>query len=107
MKQTIFSFIVALSLLVAPAAHATEVGFQGIQCQVPDKATEHSDSEKQDDGKMAKAGHHCCCQQISAQLPMALTVPQGMTNQTAVFLFKDEVVRSVVVGPPLKPPSRA
>ena len=106
MKQSILSFIMALSLLVAPVAHATEVGFQDTHSQMSDQITEHSDSEEQDSGNMAKAEHHCCCTQISAHLPIELTVHQSVADQ-AVFLFKDEVVRSVVIGPPLKPPSHA
>ena len=64
-------------------------------------------SEKQQDNdKMAEAGDHCCCPHVSAIPDLALAKPMAASSQTA-FVYEQDVTTSVVVGPPLKPPSHA
>ena len=62
MKKVILSLFIALSLLVAPIAHAAGMNCEGDNCQMTEQSKKQSKGEKQDDGKMANAGHHCCCQ---------------------------------------------
>jgi Ni/Co efflux regulator RcnB len=106
MKKIILSLFVAFSLLVAPIAHAAGVGCQGDNCQMSEQVKKHSDSKKQDNDKMAKAGHHCCCPHVSAIPDLAIAEPTTASSQT-VFVLEQDVTTSVVVGPPLKPPSHA
>jgi hypothetical protein len=106
MKKAILSLFVALSLLVAPIAHAYDMNCEGDNCQMTEKSDEQSKSEKQDDGKMANAGHHCCCPHVSAMPNLTVAEPMQVSSRT-IFVLEQDATTSVVVGPPLKPPSHA
>lgn len=98
------SLFVALSLLVAPIAHAAGMNCEGDSCQMSEQTKKQAKSEKQDDSKIAKAGHHCCCPHVSSIPNLAVTEPVSVSGQ-AVFVLEQDDMTSVVVGPPLKPPS--
>lgn len=111
MRNVILSLFVVFSLLSAPIAHASGVNCEGDNCQMTQKSETHSKSEKQDDGKqddgkMAKAGHHCCCPHVSAMPNLTVATPMTVSSRT-VFVLEQDATTSVVVGPPLKPPSHA
>jgi len=106
MKKTILSLFIAFSLLLAPVAHAAEMSCQGGECTMSEQVKKQSDTDTQDNGKVANSDHHCCCPHVSAQLHSNLGAPQKVSSQP-VFYSEDVAIDSVVVGPPLKPPSRA
>ena len=106
MKKTILSLFVAFTLLVAPIAHAAGMNCEGYNCQVSEQSKKQSKSEKQDDGKMANAEHHCCCPHVSSIPDLAMTEPMKVSSCT-IFVLEQDATTSVVVGPPLKPPSHA
>jgi hypothetical protein len=107
MKKIVLSLFVVLSLLVAPIAHASGMSCEGDNCQMSEQTKKQAKSEKQQDNdKMAKAGHHCCCPHVSAIPDLAISEPTTASSQT-VFVLEQDVTTSVVVGPPLKPPSHA
>jgi len=106
MKKIILSLFVALSLLVAPIAHAYDMNCEGDNCQMTEKSEKLSKSEKQDDGKMANDGHHCCCHHVSVMPNFTLAASMTVSSRT-VFVLEQDATTSVVVGPPLKPPSHA
>jgi hypothetical protein len=106
MKKIILSLFIAFSLLIAPIAHASGMNCEGDNCQMIQKSEKQSKSEKQDDSKMAKAGHHCCCPHFSAMPNLNVAEPITVSSRT-VFVLEQDATTSVVVGPPLKPPSHA
>lgn len=106
MKKAALSLFVVFSLLVAPIAHASAMICEGDNCQMTEQSKKQFDSEKQDNDKMAEAGHHCCCPHVSAIPDSALAAPQTASD-SAAFDFHQDATTSVVVGPPLKPPSHA
>jgi hypothetical protein len=107
MKKSLLSLFVAFTLLLAPIAHAFDVGCEGDNCQMSEQVKKDSKSEKQQDNdKMANAGHHCCCPHVSAIPDLAVASPIATSSQT-VFVLEQDATTSVVVGPPLKPPSHA
>jgi len=105
MKKVILSLFVAFSLLIAPLAHAAGINCEGDNCQMSEQTKKQAKSEKQDDGKMANAGHHCCCPHVSSIPNLAVAEPVSVSSQ-AVFALEQDATTSVVVGPPLKPPSQ-
>lgn len=106
MKKLFFSLFIAFSLLIAPIAHAAGMNCEGDNCQMSEQSKKQSKSEKQDDGKMANAGHHCCCPHVSSISNLAVAEPMTVSSRT-VFVLEQDATTSVVVGPPLKPPSHA
>ena len=106
MKKLILSLFIAFSLFVAPIAHAYDMNCEGDNCQISEKAEKQSKNEKQDDGKMANAGHHCCCPHFSAMPTLTVAEPMTISSST-VFVLEQDATTSIVVGPPLKPPSHA
>lgn len=106
MKKILLSLFVAFTLLLAPIAHAYDMNCEGDNCQMTEKSEKQSKSEKQDDGKMANAGHHCCCPHVSAMPNLTVAAPMTVSSRT-VFVLEQDATTSVVVGPPLKPPSHA
>jgi hypothetical protein len=106
MKKVILSLFIALSLLVAPIAHAAGMNCEGDNCQMTEQSKKQSKGEKQDDSKMANAGHHCCCPHVSAMPNLTVATPMTVSSRT-VFVLEQDATTSVVVGPPLKPPSHA
>lgn len=107
MKKIVLSLFVAFSLLLAPIAHAAGMNCEGDNCQMSEQAKKQAKSEKQQDtDKMAGAGHHCCCPHVSAIPDLAVAEPAAVSGSTS-FNFEQDASTSVVVGPPLKPPSHA
>ena len=106
MKKVILSLFVAFSLLIAPLAHASGINCEGDNCQMTEQSKKQIKGEKQDDGKMAAAGHHCCCPHVSSVPNLPMTEPMKVSSRT-IFVLEQDATTSVVVGPPLKPPSRA
>lgn len=103
MKKVILSLFIAFTLLVAPIAHAAGMNCESDNCQVSEQSKKQSKSEKQDDGKMANAGHHCCCPHVSVS-NLTVAEPMSVSSRT-IFVLEQDATTSVVVGPPLKPPS--
>lgn len=107
MKKVILSLFVAFSLLIAPLAHAAGMNCEGDNCQMSEQTKKQAKSEKQQDNdKTASAGHHCCCPHVSSIPNLAVVEPMKVSSHT-VFVFEQDATTSVVVGPPLKPPSHA
>lgn len=105
MKKVLLSLFIAFSLLIAPMAHAADVNCEGDNCQMSEQVKKKTDSQPDED-KMAKAGHHCCCPHVSAIPDLAVAAPTLVESRTA-FTVEQEATTSLVVGPPLKPPSHA
>ena len=105
MKKVILSLFVAFSLLFAPIAHASGMNCEGDNCQMTEQSEKQSKSEKQDDGKMANAGHHCCSH--VSMIPNLAVTESPKVSSNPIFVLEQDVTTSVVVGPPLKPPSHA
>lgn len=112
MKKILLSLFVAFKLLLAPVvAHAYEAACEGDAGQVSEQASSekaHTDLKKvaQPDGnEMAGAGHHCCCQHVSANDTAGLSGVESVSGQAA-FSLQHLFMRAVDQGPPLKPPSR-
>ena len=107
MKQAIISLFVGVSLLLAPIAHAGGIDCQddGLQLSGPLKA--HADNTQQDDGKIAKAEHVCCCVHVANIESVSFSRDFVPTASRAVIISTDKHTASVVVGPSLKPPSHA
>jgi hypothetical protein len=107
MKKSLLSLFVAITLLLAPIAHAFDLNCESDKCQMSEQNEKEPKSEKQQDNdKMANGGHHCCCPHGAANITADLSAPETASSQ-AVFPTEDVSLRSVVQGPPLKPPSRA
>lgn len=106
MKKVVLSLFIAFSLMIAPIAHALGMNCEGDNCQMTEQSKKQFDSKKQGDVKMANAGHHCCCPHVSSIPNLAVAEPVSVSSQ-AVFVLEQDATTSVVVGPPLKPPSHA
>lgn len=94
---------VVFSLLLAPMAHA-----EGFSC--PDtgctNADQSSKEKKQDDGKVAQDGHHCCGNHIVDRTPLKVSDALAETS-SAITPIGQTNLASITVGPLLEPPSRA
>lgn len=107
MKKAVLSLFVAFALLLAPIAHAGGMTCQVDDCQMSEQTKKQYEAEKQQDNdKMVEAGHHCCCPHVSAIPDLAVAKSRVSSSQTA-FTFEQDVMTSVVVGSPLKPPSHS
>lgn len=104
MKKLVLSLFVAFSLLASPMAHAADVNCEVENSQSAEKVSDHSASKKQTDNKIAKSGHHCCTH-VSALPDLIVSKSTTADASRTVFATEQDVVTSVVVGPPLKPPS--
>jgi hypothetical protein len=105
MKRIFVYLLVVFSLLVAPIAHASGLACQGDSCQFSEQTKKDSKGEKQDDEKLAKVGHHCCCAHTASDKPNYKS-HDFVASVTKTFVTgEDENLASVVVGPPLEPPS--
>lgn len=111
MLRTVLTSFVALCLLIAPIAHAAGLDCKAVQTVKMESAKEFAkkdsnSSEKQQDGDQSgKLAHHCCTY-FSAKLDVSLTAQQWVSSKVA-FPLENEIIGSVVLGPPLKPPSHA
>lgn len=104
MKKVVIALFVAFSLLAAPVAQAYCAGNMSDNCEMTFHSKKQAKTEKQDDKKLAKAAHHCCCHQVFSMNNLVFTGPQNLSAVTA-FILEQDAATSVVVGPPLKPPS--
>jgi len=110
MSKFVITLLVAISLLIAPIAHAAGLDCAGGNCQASEQSEQSSKISKtdtQDDGKMSADNHHCCCVHASARLDTSSHQNPQPVSSNAVFIYKVNLTASVVVGPPLKPPSHA
>lgn len=109
MKQTVLCLFMALSLLVAPLAHAA--GFvcptdsvQKIEKSVVLKVTQ--------DGKQSdKAGQQCahcafCSHTVADRTAIKIAEPSRKESKQA-FSTETDKLDSLAYGPPLEPPSHA
>lgn len=103
MNKVFICLFVVFSLLVTPVAYAAGVGCQGDGCQMSEQAKKHSTGEKQDNGKMADTQDHCC-HQVSVNVDSNIAELMAVESE-AFFTPRDDAPSSVVVGPPLEPPS--
>lgn len=106
MNKVLLCLIVVFSLLLAPITHAGETNNKGDGCQMSELAKKGFTKEKQDDGKLAKAGHHCCCTHASIKGDLFSHSSPSFTYRTTA-IREDDCMTSIVVGPPLEPPSHA
>ncbi|MFZ5836269.1 MAG: hypothetical protein ACOY2B_12940 [Pseudomonadota bacterium] len=113
MKIALLSLLLAFKLLLGPvAAHEFEAGCDRGTGRMADQASQeqdHKDLKKgaqPDAGKMAGAGHHCCCPHVSANNITGFSAVETVAGQAA-FPYQHMFMRSVDQGPPLKPPSHA
>lgn len=109
MSKVLIAIIVAFSLLIAPIAHASGLNCEGDNCQMSEQSKKQAKAKSEkpsDTDNTANAGHHCCCPHVSAAPDLAVAKPMATSDQTT-FTFEQDVVASLVVGPPLKPPSHA
>jgi len=105
MRKIFVSLFVGLSLLLAPIANAAGVTCEGDDCPMSEQTTKQTKSEtQQDNDKLAGSEHHCCCPHVLVVSDLATAKPSPAFH-AASFVFQQIAMTSVVVGPPLKPPS--
>lgn len=104
MKKALVSLFVAFSLLIAPVAHASDMKCESGACQAFEQVKKKADGTQQDNDKMAKGGHHCCSH-VSALPDLIFSKSAPDASNRTTFAVEQDDVTSVVVGPPLKPPS--
>lgn len=107
MSKVVVCLFLAFTLLVAPAISAAGLDCESSACHKTEQSDSHSKSNKSDEGKLAKAGHHCCCVHLSAQNTSDSSQVLVAVTAKAFVTGKNESIVSVVVGQPLKPPSHA
>jgi hypothetical protein len=105
-KNILVAIIVMTSLLIAPLAHAAGYDCASGTCHSLEQGDHKSKEANKDDSKLTKTGHHCCCPHVSAIPSLGVTAPMTVSSRT-IFVLEQDATTSVVVGPPLKPPSRA
>lgn len=107
MKNLFIGLFIILSLLVAPVANAA-----GMDCADHNrfnsaKTLEKVESSKSDTAKLAKAIHHCCCNPVVSQNLLNAPLSLAIATNSTLITSKDSALASVVVCPPLEPPSQA
>lgn len=108
MKHMLLSLLVILSLLVAPLEHAAGWDGDGADCQTTESLQQHtSQDDASDHSKTSKAAHHCCVTHVSARLDAPMMDMRSLSSEENAFLFQNEHSTSLVLGPPLQPPSHA
>lgn len=107
MKKAVLSFFVAFALLLAPIAHAFDIGCGDDTCQMGERIKNDQKQDiQQDNDNIVGAGHHCCCPHISLEADARISALTSDFTKAA-FLHQDVFMSSVVQGTPLKPPSHA
>ncbi len=106
MKNAFMSILVVLSMLFAPVAHAADAHCKGFSCTENEQIQKQAEDSKQDSSKMAGACHHCCNMHVAIKLDV-YTSEHELAARQPVVVANDEKIVSLVVGPPLKPPSHA
>lgn len=103
MKRLFVCLFVVFSLMLTPVVHAAGFSCPDTGCTM---AEQTSKEKKQDDGKLAGVGHHCCCNHIVDRAP--LKVADSLTEISSAFIpGKQDDLASITVGPLLEPPSLA
>jgi len=87
--------------LLVPMAHAASLDCSGPGCGIADQS-----SKKQDDGKPANAGHHCCGHRIADRTQHKVAEIEQETLLIFTIIAQTSLA-SITVGPLLEPPSRA
>lgn len=101
MKRVFVCLFVVFSLMLAPIAHAAGVNCKGAECTFSQPS-----KEKQDDSKLAKVAHSCCCQHQVAPALSSASVPFSVKSALPV-ITPDSALVSVTLDPLLEPPSHA
>lgn len=106
MKKFAVCALIALSMLLTPVAHAAGFGCGDEACHMSRQSKHDSGADKQQGGKLAQAAHDCCCSPAVHQGdPAAQSLGASVACRSAVAT--DTNPSSVVIGPPLEPPSLA
>lgn len=107
MSKLLICLFVAFSLLIVPMAQAVEIGCRGDSCQISKQIEKQSEGKKQSDSTHANTAQHCCSAHVASD--KVSYIIDGLTGSSASKLVfeEDDLPSSVVIGPPLKPPSRA
>jgi hypothetical protein len=103
MKRLFVCLFMVFSLMLTPVAHAAGVNCPDTGCTLADQS---SKQKKQDDGKLAKAAHSCCCQHQTAPASDSGIVSLSV-KYAAPFITPDDALASITLGPLLEPPSHA
>ena len=107
MRKVRLCIIVVISMLLNPAAHAA--GYcccdrGGDRTELLAKSASGAQHEK---GKLSSAAHHCICSHATThKLEHAAPLPFEQAASLGIFSVEGSL-GSVVVGPPLQPPSFA
>ena len=102
MKRIVVCLFMVVSLMLAPMAHAAGLNCPDTDCTL----TDQSSDEKQDDGKLAKIAHSCCCQHQVAPGSSSTFIPFSV-NSASPVKTSDGVLVSVTLDPLLEPPLHA
>lgn len=107
MKNILLSLLVSFSLLAAPVAHAAGFGCAADNCQISETAQKlDTHGSTQDKTKVEKLGHHCCSH-VSIKQEVGAVTYIASSIASAGFYRESGFASSLVIGPPLKPPSLA
>lgn len=101
MKTVILSLVIALSLMVVPAAHAAGMLDDGCHSMHSEKKDSKSEGIAK---KIAGVGHHCGASAMSLRLDAKSYEPVAQSSSAPV-ISGDVHMASVIIGPLLKPPS--
>lgn len=106
MIRYLLTLFIAVSVLVAPIAHAAGIDCKAVGIAKMEVTKKVSDDEKsQDTDQAGKLAHHCCTY-FAVKLDVALTAQQWVSSKVG-FPLDNDSIGSIVLGPPLKPPSHA
>lgn len=105
MLKTVLSLFIAISVLVAPIAHAAEAACKGDICQTVETVKKAEKSDQKNGGDNAEKAAHHCCSHVSAKFDTRMQAPTFFASEKPSFTLEDDFVDSLVLGPPLKPPS--
>lgn len=107
MRKALLFLAVVLPMLLNPAAHAAVFGCEDLCNGQTNLAAKDTPNDAQEEGKTGIVAHHCVCSHAApstldpaSSLLSALPAPRGI-------LAVEEELASIVVGPPLEPPSIA
>lgn len=107
MKNLFIGLFIILSLVVTPVAHAAGMDCADHDGSISAKTLEKVESSKPDAAKLAKAMHHCCCNPVFSQILLNAPLSLAIATSSTLITSKDSALTSVIVGPPLEPPSHA
>lgn len=107
MQKLLLLVAVLIPMLLNPVAHAAGYGCDDRGAVQTEHSAKKPSGDTQDDGKPANAAHHCLCSHASIQ-PVDPAAPlHSVRTASRGFLTEEAHLGSIVVGPPLQPPSIA